>query len=248
MHCVGKWAEINTINQGKAVLRGGFFHALRYNGAIMDEANPAAVEDEPTEEAAEAVTEDAQEVTEESPEVKEPVVLPEDLDARVEAALMTSERPMTAARVADALGAAGAGSAIEESIEALNTEYERTGRSFRIEKVAGAWQVVTLPKYADVLDGLKRTKQDNRLSASQLETLAIVAYKQPIVRAQIEAIRGAASGEVLRMLMDRHMVKVVGRAEEIGRPMLYGTTKQFLEVFGLGTIKDLPEAEELKPI
>lgn len=213
--------------------RGGFFYALRYNGPIMDETNPTAVEDEQTEETAEE---------------RAPVVLPEDLDARVEAALMTSERPMTAARVAEALGAAGASGAVEESIEALNTEYERTGRSFCIEKVAGAWQVVTLPKYADVLDGLKRTKQDNRLSASQLETLAIVAYKQPIVRAQVEAIRGAASGEVLRMLMDRHLVKVVGRAEEIGRPMLYGTTKQFLEVFGLGTLKDLPEADELKPI
>lgn len=204
---------------------------------IMDEANPSAVEEETVDE-----------VTEPAEEPKAPIVLPEDLDARVEAALVTSERPMTAARVAEALGAAGASSAVEESIDALNTEYERTGRSFRIEKVAGAWQVVTLTKYADVLDGLKRVKQDNRLSASQLETLAIVAYKQPIVRAQVEAIRGAASGEVLRLLMDRHLVKVVGRAEEIGRPMLYGTTKQFLEVFGLGTLKDLPIADELKPI
>ena len=211
----------------------------------MDEANPTAVEDESTESTAAEV---AEEVTENTVEEKAPVVLPEDLDARVEAALMTSERAMTAARVAEAIGAAGAGGAVEESIEALNTEYQRTGRSFRIEKVAGAWQVVTLAKYADVLDGLKRTKQDNRLSASQLETLAIVAYKQPIVRAQVEAIRGAASGEVLRLLMDRHLVKVVGRSEEIGRPMLYGTTKQFLEVFGLGTLKDLPEADELKPI
>lgn len=181
-------------------------------------------------------------------EADTPVVLPEDLDARVEAALMTSDRPITASRVAEALGIPGVGSAIEESIEALNEQYTRNGRSFRIEKVAGAWQVTTLPKYADVLDGLKQNKQDNRLSASQLETLAIVAYKQPIVRAEVEAIRGSASGEVLRMLMDKHLVKVVGRAEEIGRPMLYGTTKQFLEVFGLGGLKDLPQADELKPV
>ena len=176
------------------------------------------------------------------------VVLPEDLDARVEAAVMTSERPITANRVADALGLPGIGKAVEESIAALNEQYERNGRSFCIEKVAGAWQVTTLPKYADVLDGLKQTKQDNRLSASQLETLAIVAYKQPIVRADVEAIRGSASGEVLRTLMDKHLVKVVGRAEEIGRPMLYGTTKQFLEVFGLGGLKDLPQSDELKPV
>lgn len=208
----------------------------------MDEAKPTVVEDE-------SLTEvNGVEEPVESTEPLVPLILPEDLDARVEAALITSERPMTAARVAEALGIGGASKAVEESIEALNTAYERSGRSFRIEKVAGAWQVVTLPKYADVLDGLKRSKQDNRLSTSQLETLAIVAYKQPIVRAQIEAIRGSASGEVLRHLMDRHLVKVVGRADEIGRPMLYGTTKQFLEVFGLGSLKDLPEADELKPI
>lgn len=177
-----------------------------------------------------------------------PVVLPEDLPARVEAALLTSDRAMTSARLAEALGIKGAFRGVEEAIGELNEVYERTGRSFRIEKVAGAFQVVTLPKYAEVLDGLKRTKQDNRLGAAQLETLAIVAYKQPVVRADIEAVRGAASGEVLRALMDRHMVKIVGRADEIGRPMLYGTTKQFLEVFGLGTLKDLPEIDELKPV
>lgn len=223
----------------------------------MDEANTSTVDEENAaedstqeveQESANAADAVEEKIVESTDEPSAPIMLPEDLDARVEAALITSERPMTAARVAEALGAAGAGKAVEEAIDALNTEYERTGRSFRIEKVAGAWQVVTLSKYADVLDGLKRTKQDNRLSASQLETLAIVAYKQPIVRAQVEAIRGSASGEVLRLLMDRHLVKVVGRAEEIGRPMLYGTTKQFLEVFGLGTLKDLPEADELKPI
>jgi len=177
-----------------------------------------------------------------------PVVLPEDLAVRVEAALLTSDRPMTASRVAEALGVKGAYKAVEEAIGELNELYGRMGRSFRIEQVAGAWQVVTLPKYADVLDGLKRTKNEGRLSTAQLETLAIVAYKQPIVRADIEAVRGAASGEVLRMLMDKHLVKIVGRAEEIGRPMLYGTTKQFLEVFGLGTLKDLPKVDELKPV
>ena len=106
----------------------------------MDEVNPSVVEDENTADAeveTEVDVEAAEAVAEEAKEPQAPVVLPEDLDARVEAALMTSERPMTAARVAEALGAAGAGKAVEESIDALNTEYERTGRSFRIEKVAG---------------------------------------------------------------------------------------------------------------
>ena len=177
-----------------------------------------------------------------------PLILPEDLPARVEAALLTSERPMASARIAEALGLRGAASAIDEAVVELNEAYTRTGRSFRVEKVAGSWQVVTLPQYAGVLDGLKRVKQDNKLSASQLETLAIVAYKQPVVRADIEAVRGAASGEVLRVLMDKHLVKIVGRAQELGRPMLYGTTKQFLEIFGLGTLKDLPEVDQLRPV
>ena len=192
--------------------------------------------------------EDAEQAEAQPKADKPPVVLPEDLPARVEAALLTSDRAMASARVADALGLSGASAAIEEAIGELNEVYARTGRSFRIEKVAGSWQVVTLPKYADVLDGLKRARQDNKLSASQLETLAIVAYKQPVVRADIEAVRGAASGEVLRALMDKHLVKIVGRAEELGRPMLYGTTKQFLEVFGLGSLKDLPEVDQLRPV
>ncbi|MFI4861672.1 MAG: SMC-Scp complex subunit ScpB [Phycisphaerales bacterium JB063] len=211
---------------------------------------PVSDDAEPTQEPAQAdAFEDAEQAEQaDAEQPTAPVVLPEDLPARVEAALMTSERPMTAARTAEALGLKGAGAAIEEAIQELNDAYARTGRSFRIEKIAGSYQVVTLPAYADALDGLKRTRENNKLSASQLETLAIVAYKQPVVRADIEAIRGAASGEVLRALMDRHLVKIVGRAEELGRPMLYGTTKQFMEVFGLGTLKDLPEVDQLKPV
>lgn len=235
---------------------GGFFHALRYNAGMseQDTVEQESVEEDTFEEVQSAQADDSPQASDHAEDAKPekepavPIVLPEDLDAWVEAALMTSERPMTASRVAEAIGLAGASNAVEESIATLNDAYGRTGRSFRIEKVAGAWQVVTLPAYAGVLDGLKRTKQGNRLSTSQLETLAIVAYKQPIVRADVEAIRGAASGEVLRLLMDKHLVKVVGRAEEIGRPMLYGTTKQFLEVFGLGGIKDLPQADQLKPV
>ena len=207
----------------------------------QDQAHGSTPDPEQFEDAADAAEADA---SADAP----PVVLPEDLAVRVEAALLTSDRPMAAARIAEALGVKGAYKAVEEAIGELNELYGRTGRSFRVEQVAGAWQVVTLPKYADVLDGLKRTKNEGRLSTAQLETLAIVAYKQPIVRADIEAVRGAASGEVLRTLMDKHLVKIVGRAEEIGRPMLYGTTKQFLEVFGLGSLKDLPKVDELKPV
>ncbi len=170
-----------------------------------------------------------------------------DLALCVEAALLTIDRPIAPARLAELLSAPDA-AAINQAVAALNELYEQTGRSFRVEQVAGGWQLLTLPRFAEVLAAIHRSRQDNRLSPAALETLAIVAYKQPILRAQIESIRGVACGEVLRSLMDRHLVKIVGRAEEIGRPMLYGTTKQFLEVFGLSSIKDLPQVEELKAV
>lgn len=168
-----------------------------------------------------------------------------ELALKLEAALLTTERPMTAAKLGELLGDVGA-KAIQDAADGLNKLYEDTGRSFRIEKVAGGLQVLTLPKYADVLTQLHKTRAQMRLSPAAMETLAIIAYQQPIMRAQIESVRGVACGEVLRSLMERHLVKIVGRAEEIGRPMLYGTTKGFLEVFGLSGLKDLPKVEKSK--
>ena len=170
--------------------------------------------------------------------------LPEDFDLRVEAALITAERAMSPGKLAEALGL-DASKPVAEAIARLNTHYEKTGRSFRIEQVAGGYRVLTLPTYGDVMAALHKKKDTGKLSPAALETLAVVAYKQPVLRTDIEAIRGVACGEVLRSLMERHLVKIVGRAEEPGRPMLYGTTRQFLEVFGLSTLKDLPEAEGL---
>lgn len=174
------------------------------------------------------------------------VPIPDDLPARVEAAVLISERAISANRLSQAFGGIAV-AAVREAVEALNEEYGRTGRSFRIEEVAGGYQVLTLPQYADVLDALHKGKSSDKLSAAAVETLAIVAYKQPIIRAEIESIRGVACGEVLRSLLERRLIKVVGRAEEIGRPMLYGTTKRFLEVFGLSSVKDLPQSEEARP-
>lgn len=173
-------------------------------------------------------------------EAVEPAVL----ERRVEAVLMATERAVAAAKIAEAVGAAGA-KAVHEAIRQLNDFYAEHDRSFRIESVAGGYQILTVADYGEHVAALNRTRADNRLSPSALETLAIIAYKQPIIRADIEAIRGVACGEVIRSLMERHLVRITGRAEEIGRPMLYGTTKTFLEVFGLGGLKDLPKAEEL---
>ena len=107
--------------------------------------------------------------------------------------------------------------------------------------------MLTLPEYNSYLEKLHKVRGESRLSRAALETLAIVAYKQPATRAVIEAIRGVACGEVLRSLMDKGLIKVVGRAEELGRPMLYGSTRKFLEVFGLNTLDQLPQVEELEP-
>ncbi len=166
------------------------------------------------------------------------------LEARVEAALMTLDRPITAGKLAEALQCDEA-KTIDQAVASLNGQYEKTGRSFRVEKVAGGYRIFTLPSYKPFLQALHRTRIETRLSPAAMETLAIIAYKQPILRTEIEAIRGVACGEMIRSLMDKHLVRIAGRADEIGRPMLYGTTKQFLEIFGLGSLKDLPQAEEL---
>jgi len=129
----------------------------------------------------------------------------------------------------------------------LNDEYAATNRSFRIETLAGGYRIMTRPEFAPFLATFHRQKVSSKLSRAAVESLAIVAYKQPLTRAQLEAIRGVACGEVLRSLMDRRLVTIKGRAEELGRPMLYGTTKGFLDRFGLASIKDLPSIAELKP-
>ena len=116
-----------------------------------------------------------------------------------------------------------------------------------IERLAGGWQVLTRPEFGPLLARLHRDRQQSRLTPAAMETLAIVSYRQPLIRAEIEAIRGVACGEVLRGLLERRLVKIVGRAEELGRPMLYGTTREFLKVFGLSSLDDLPEVEGLKP-
>jgi segregation and condensation protein B len=200
----------------------------------------------------------------------DPAIL--DLAPRVEAVLLSADRPVQPLRLAEAVGlvqapepgeaeaaegtAARVASAerdaaltlLAAAIEHLNREYAATGRSFRVERLAGGWRVMTLPAFAPVVTAFHRARLHTRLSRQAVETLAIIAYKQPITRAHLEAIRGVSCGEVLRSLVERRVVTVVGRAEELGRPLLYGTTRQFLDQFGLASLNDLPTIAELKPI
>ena len=135
---------------------------------------------------------------------------------------------------------------VRDAIDALNVRYAADGRTFRIESVAGGRQLMTLPAFGPIVARLKGVREQGRLTQAALETLAIVAYRQPLLRADLESIRGVACGEVLRSLMERRLVKIVGRADEVGRPMLYGTTTEFLKQFGIGKLDDLPNAKDLK--
>jgi len=169
----------------------------------------------------------------------------EEIAVTVEAILFASDKPLSASKISEIAQLDGARQ-VHDAVDRLNELYEQTGRSFRIVEVAGGYQMQTLPAYNDVVSRLVGARREAKLSQAALETLAIVAYRQPVLRADIEAIRGVSCGEVLRGLMEKNLIRIVGRADEIGRPMLYGTTKHFLEVFGLADLKDLPQIEQLR--
>ena len=169
------------------------------------------------------------------------------LEQRIEALLMVADRPMTDTRIAEVLSVQDPkGTKVREAVDALNARYAADGRTFRIERLAGGNQVMTLPAFGPVVARLRGVREQGRLTQAALETLAIIAYRQPILRADLESIRGVACGEVLRSLMDRRLVKIVGRADEVGRPMLYGTTSEFLRQFGIGKLDELPNAKDLR--
>ncbi len=178
-----------------------------------------------------------------------PVVGAEELPAAVEAILLTLERPVTPAKIGEALRLpsddVSPAIQVERAIDALNEVYESTGRAFRIERVAGGYRVMTRPEQAEAVAAFQSARAGAKLSRAAVETLAIIAYRQPITRAELEGIRGVACGEVLRTLLEKRLIAIAGRAEEVGRPMLYGTSKRFLEEFGLASLKDLPKVEEL---
>ena len=169
------------------------------------------------------------------------------VDASVEALLFSSEEPLAAARLAQLVEARKGD--VLEAIDRLNVFYAETSRAFRIAPLAGGFQLVTTPEHAEVLGRLHKDRTSTRLSRAALETLSIVAFKQPVTRAEIDAIRGvSASDGVVRHLMERRLVRIVGRAEAPGRPLLYGTTREFLAHFGLHAIADLPRTSELQAL
>jgi segregation and condensation protein B len=162
--------------------------------------------------------------------------------AAVEAALMAADEPLTGRRLAAVAGLADAAEA-RRLVARLRELYDQDGTAFQVEELAGGWQLLTRPQYHPWLARLRQAAADARLTPALRETLTIVAYRQPITRADLEAVRGVGSGDALRQLMERGLVRIAGREESLGRPVLYGTTKRFLQTFGLRSLRDLPPAE-----
>lgn len=162
----------------------------------------------------------------------------------IEALLFASDAPLSPARLSE-LAEIGSVREVRKLIAALNEKYEAAGLSFRIEEIARGYQLLTQPPYQPWLARLNQHRDQTRLTPAALETLSIVAYKQPVIRADVEAIRGVSCGEVLNRLREMGLVKIIGRAEIVGRPLLYGTTRKFLDTFGLADLDDLPPVEAL---
>ncbi len=167
-------------------------------------------------------------------------------EAIVEALLFSSDEPLPAAKIAQILGI-GDSADIKKHVQSLNERFEAGGSSFHIAEIAKGYQMLTHPEYHPWVGKLRKARAESRLSGAAVETLAIVAYRQPALRVDIEAIRGVAVGDLLVRLRDVNLVRIVGRADEVGRPLLYGTTKKFLEVFGLASLKDLPKLDPDHP-
>lgn len=168
--------------------------------------------------------------------------------SRLEAALFLSREPLPGRRLALLAGLKDISEA-RELVRDLNRRYRAAKSAFCVVEVADGFQLRTHPEFASWLFRLQEVPVEVRLTRAAMETLAIVAYQQPILRAQIERIRGAACGDILRTLMDQNLIQIVGRLEEPGRPILYGTSKRFLQVFGLTDLSALPSfgAAESKP-
>jgi len=166
--------------------------------------------------------------------------------ALLEAALLIADEPLPARKLAAVANLKDATDA-RRLVRKLRALYERGGTAFQIEELAGGFQLLTRPEFHPWLVRLRRTGAEIRLSGPARETLAIVAYRQPIMRADIEAIRGVQCGEVLRQLMEKGLIRIAGRHDSLGRPVLYGTAKKFMQVFGLKSLRDLPLVDALRP-
>ncbi len=162
----------------------------------------------------------------------------------LEAVLFASEKPLSTEELREAFEESISVKEINEALEILKTDYQSQGRGFQLVEIAGGFQIVTDPRFAGYLKRFYQEREKKKLSQATLETLSIIAYRQPVTRADMEFIRGVNVDGALKTLVEKDLVKIVGRKEVPGRPMLYGTTDRFLEHFGLNSVKDLPALPE----
>ena len=171
----------------------------------------------------------------------------------VEALIFASDRPIPRDRIANVIDevnglVGGNNRLIDESVEALNAAYREEGRAFRIEEWAGGYRMATISEVAPYLKSHFREEKTDRLSRSLMEALAVVAYRQPVTRPEVDFVRGVNSDYALRKLLDLGLIDVVGRSDSVGRPLVYGTTAAFLEQFGLATLENLPTLREIEEL
>ena len=162
----------------------------------------------------------------------------------LEAALFASARPIPSDELL-ALDADSSPAAIAAALGEIREHYDVEGHGVELTEIGGGWQILTRAEYTEAIERAQLASRPARLSAAALETLALIAYRQPLGRAEIEEIRGVSVGSVLKSLHERGLIDVVGRGEGLGRPLLYGTTPVFLEYFALRHLNELPRADEL---
>jgi segregation and condensation protein B len=185
-------------------------------------------------------------MTEQQPE-DVPVLPPQEVRAVLEALIFASPQPVTPQDIAQAMGGVPR-EAWQQALGELQADYARDGRGLQLVEVAGGWQITTRPEYNDWVRELLDPKAPARLSIQALETLAVIAYKQPVTLPEIIELRGVKSGGVLKTLLEKRLIRIVGRKEVVGRPLLYATTKQFLMQFGLKDLAELPKIEEFAEV
>lgn len=166
------------------------------------------------------------------------------LSQLIEAALFSAPRPLTVEELAT-LDADATLADVRTAIDELKELLDFGQHGVELTEIAGGWQILTRPALAEAIERAQFAVRTPRLTGAALETLAIISYRQPVGRAEIEEIRGVSAGGVLRSLQERGLIEVVGRSEALGRPLLYGTTPSFLELLGLKDLSDLPRADEL---
>jgi segregation and condensation protein B len=165
--------------------------------------------------------------------------------SRVEAVLFLAKEALPARRLGQLANLAD-GTEARTLVQELSRKYHQWGSAIEVEQVAEGYRLLVRPQFAPWLRQLTSEENDWKLSPPALDTLTVVAYRQPVLRSEVEAIRGVSSGELLRQLIERDLLRIVGRSRELGRPLLYGTTKRFLQTFGLRSLDDLPLASELR--